>query len=113
MGTSVALAAELADANGCDALMIALADMPLVPTEHFAALAKVSMHPQEVLVSASKKVRMPPAIFGKDHFVSLSELQGEKGARDLLARGQVVECPPEWLIDIDTPDDLRKHGQAR
>jgi CTP:molybdopterin cytidylyltransferase MocA len=111
MGTSVALAAELADANSCDALLIALADMPMVPQSHFAELAALSMHPQDVIVSARGDARMPPAIFGKDHFAALSGLRGDRGARDLLARGKIVPCPPEWLVDIDTPEDLRRHGQ--
>lgn len=111
MGTSVALAAELADANSCDSLLIALADMPLVPQSHFAALAALSIHPEEVIVSARGDTRLPPAVFGKEHFVALSELRGDRGARDLLALGQIVPCPPEWLIDIDTPEDLAKHGQ--
>lgn len=111
MGSSVALAASLARQANCDALLIALADMPFVPQSHFEAL----LHEFEAgqLISASGKhgVPMPPAIFDAAYFIELEQSSGDKGARDLLARGQIVPCPPDWLVDIDTPEDLRKHGQ--
>ncbi len=109
--SSVRLGARLAAEAGCDALLVALADMPFVRAAHFGALVDLSGRPGEVLVSVCEDVRMPPAIFGSEHFTALSGLEGDRGARDLLASGQIVECPPEWLIDIDTPEDLRNHGQ--
>lgn len=112
LSASVVMAAELAEANRCDALLIALADMPLVSTGHFSALANLSTHGHDIFVSAWGDARMPPAIFGKDHFVTLSESEGDTGARDLLAAGTPVVCPPDWLIDIDTPEALQKYGQS-
>ncbi len=112
MGTSVALAARLARDAGCDALMIALADMPLVPREHFAALAEAVVDDTDIIVSATATTRQPPAIFACRHFPALALSHKDRGARDLLEQGRVLECPARWLIDIDTPDDLRKHGQA-
>lgn len=106
MGTSVALAAELAGAAQLDGLLIALADMPLVPREHFADLIAEANSSQDILVSTGDGARMPPALFGSDHFAILASLQGDKGARDFLALGRVVDCPAEWLLDIDTPTDL-------
>ena len=108
MGSSVAKAATLATNAECDALLIALADMPLVPSEHYHALVDAMHRGHEIVVSARGAVRMPPALFSHGHFAALSELDGDKGARELLAQGQVVECPPEWLIDIDTPEALRQ-----
>lgn len=108
MGTSVGLAAELAMAADLDALLIALADMPLVPREHFVALIDPVDNTRAVLVSASATQRMPPALFGRDHFAALGQLGGDQGARDLLGQGRVVACPPEWLIDIDTPEALAR-----
>lgn len=111
IGTSVALAAKLAKEARCDALMIALADMPLVPTSHFEAMLDEFEKGSILTVSRSKEANMPPAVFDAAYFVEMRDSAGDKGARELLASGQVVPCPPEWLIDIDTPQDLARHGQ--
>lgn len=106
MGTSVALAAQRAAASGLDGLLIALADMPLVPRAHFEAILAEAGSPGDILVSARGAARMPPALFGSRHFAALAKLCGDTGARELLAKGCVINCPPHWLADIDTPQDL-------
>ena len=110
MGTSVALAAQLALHECIDALAIVLADMPMVPTEHFVALIDAVADAEDIATSAIGDARMPPAVFGSAHFSILAEQSGDRGARGLLEQGKVVECPAGWLIDIDTPADLAKHG---
>lgn len=111
MGTSVALAAQAAQQETLDALAIVLADMPLVPGSHYEALVDAVRGPEEIAVSAIGAARMPPAVFGSAHFAELALLSGDRGARDILARGRVIACPPAWLADVDTPDDLARHGQ--
>ena len=115
MGTSVALAARLAQREGLDALAVMLADMPLVPPLHHAALIAAVSAPDDIATSARNGVLMPPAVFGCAHFETLAQLSGDKGARDLLAQGRVIECPDDCLIDIDTPEALERidatHGQ--
>lgn len=103
MGSSVALAARLAKQARCDGLLIALADMPLVPRAHFDALLDSDA---PIAVSSNGKVRMPPAMFDATFFDKLKQSSGDKGARDLIKQGHVISCPPEWLRDIDTRDDL-------
>ena len=49
---------------------------------------------------------MPPAIFPSGALDSLLELQGDAGARKLLADALLVEGDDQFLIDIDTPADL-------
>lgn len=112
MGTSVALAACLATEAKLDALIIALADMPLVPREHFAALIAELKRTCDIVGSASGGAHMPPAIFGSEFFAELAVFSGDQGARMLINESRAIRCPPEWLIDIDTPDMLRKYGQA-
>mgnify|MGYP000135558774 CR=1 FL=1 len=111
MGTSVALAARLAQRERLDALTVMLADMPLVPASHYEALIAAVTAPDDIATSARHEVRMPPAVFGCAHFGTLAQLSGDKGARDVLAQGRVIECPDECLIDIDTPEALANHGQ--
>ena len=110
MGTSVALAARLAMETRCTALLIALADMPFVPAEHFEALTLACTQSDDALCSISGEVRMPPAIFGEDHLPRLTALTADRGARALLADAQTLTCPPEWLVDIDTPEALARHA---
>lgn len=112
MGSSVALAATLAAKAECDALLIALADMPMVPTEHFAALIAASSGCGEVICSSNGEARMPPAIFGREHF-HLLHASGDEGARRSLGTARALDCPPGWLIDIDTVEALDQHGQAQ
>jgi CTP:molybdopterin cytidylyltransferase MocA len=108
MGTSVALAARLAQRAQLGALAIALADMPLVPARHYEALIDAVAAPEDIATSALREARMPPAVFGSAHFAELAQLGGDTGARGLLARGRIVPCPEEWLADIDTPDALAR-----
>ena len=48
-------------------------------------------------------------LFGRDHFITLSELSGDAGARGLLRRhppATLVLDDPGILQDIDVPSDL-------
>jgi CTP:molybdopterin cytidylyltransferase MocA len=108
MGTSVALAAGLAEEHGADLLLIALADMPLVPLAHFEALVAAARNrPEDALAATSTgTVRMPPACFGKARFASLAVLDGDEGARRLLSGAISVTCAADALVDVDVPDTL-------
>lgn len=106
-GTSVALAAAAAQQADLDGLLIALADMPLVPPAHFEALIEEWDASAPITVSAIGETRMPPALFASRYFKDLAASNGDQGARVLVAQGEVVPCPPEWLADIDTPEALK------
>lgn len=109
LGASVSLAATIALKSDCDALLIALADMPMVPPEHFSKLICASKD-AEIVASAIGARKMVPAVFGHQSLDSLVMLSGDRGARDLLKDARIVDCPPEWLVDIDTPNDLHRYG---
>lgn len=108
MGTSVALAALLSAHAKADALLIALADMPFVPRAHFEALIDAYRDPGDLIASSCGAVRTPPVIFGRDRINELTRLSGDNGARLLLKDAKTLECPSEWLEDIDTPEALRR-----
>lgn len=110
MGTSVALAALLAQKEGCSALLVALADMPLVPLVHLNALIDAVRTPEASVCSSDGHARMPPAIFGKKHFATLAGLAHDVGARSLLRDARKLSCAPEWLIDIDTPEAMARYA---
>lgn len=107
MGSSVALAARLAQEVGVTALLIALADMPLVPAAHFAGLLGQAL-PDALVASHNGVSPTPPAIFGSDHFGQLMLASGDTGARRLLAGAATLPCDPAWLVDIDDPSALAR-----
>jgi len=104
LGTSASLAARWAD--GCDALLIVLADMPLVSTETLRRLAAVR-GPAAVSHGGGKPGA--PACFPAALFPALSMLTGDSGAAQVLrglADVVLIETPAEELLDVDRPEDL-------
>ncbi len=105
MGTSVALAARLAQERGAEALLVMLADMPLVSPELLARLAEAGA-PSACAYGAEPgaPALIPAALFGE-----LAGLSGDMGAaRVLRGRGDVtlVHARAEELLDVDTPQAL-------
>lgn len=99
---------ELADA---DRVIVTLGDAPLVTP------AVVSM-----FVDAAPRTRAVyggrpghPVVLGRDEISALVSMRGDRGARDLLRGGPIVEvghlCSGR---DVDTPEDLEEvRGEAR
>lgn len=106
MGSSVALAGSLAATAGVERLIIALADMPLVPASHFAALLRHGQGPEALVASSDGQAPMPPALFGRRHFARLTQALGDSGARAMIADAQLVAVSADWLVDIDDPTTL-------
>lgn len=109
MGSSVALAAKLAQGAGLTALLIALADMPLVPAEHFAGLLECAA-PDALLASHNGVSPTPPAILGRNYLGQLAEAGGDTGARDLLLGAATLPCDARLLVDIDDPATLARYS---
>jgi molybdenum cofactor cytidylyltransferase len=108
MAHSIALGAAAARQSGADAVLIALADMPFVPTRHFERLL-AHHHGRATLVATSDGVRrMSPAVFGADWFALLETLSGDRGAQQLLGRAEIVVTEAENLLDVDRPEDLAR-----
>jgi molybdenum cofactor cytidylyltransferase len=105
---SIALGVEAAMKLGCDAIMVALADMPFIPQSHFAALMAAFSGSGSIIASQSGQAIMPPALFGQQHFEALAGLSGDQGARALLERAETISLPSGADIDIDTQDDLAR-----
>jgi molybdenum cofactor cytidylyltransferase len=103
---SLAIAVAAAKAAGARGVMVALADMPLVPESHVRAL--VDAFDGDRLASRSGAVTMPPALFGAQHFDALMALDGDRGAGALLQDAPFIPLPAGAEIDIDCPDDLAR-----
>jgi CTP:molybdopterin cytidylyltransferase MocA len=111
IGTSIAAAAR-AVAHTADALLLLLADQPLISREHLdALLAAWSGKSHDIVATAFAGVQGPPVLFPKGSFAALCELDGDAGARALLG-DPAYNVTTVWFdaaaIDIDTPDDLSR-----
>ncbi len=109
MGTSVALAAS-ALSPVADALLIVLADQPLVTAEHLTALVDAwSGDADEIVASGFDDAVGPPLLLPRKTFEELKRLDGDQGARALLRderfRLTVIESETA-AVDVDTPEDL-------
>ncbi len=106
LGTSVALAAKTAQDRKANALLILLADMPMVSAELLQSmLAKGA----PLCCRYPDGNPGPPALLPAQQFAQLNHLQGDVGARHMLnavPRMAFIEPTAALLTDIDTPDDL-------
>ena len=111
MGTSLAHAvAECRNANGW---IIALADMPSVRSATIATVVRNLESGLEIVAPAYQGRRGHPVGFAKSYAPRLLALDGDAGARDLLAaHGKeltLIECDdPGVLLDIDSRADLAR-----
>ncbi|WP_417264568.1 nucleotidyltransferase family protein [Celeribacter sp.] len=106
---SLRVGTEVAERAGAERLLIALADMPGVPSAHLETLLH-SGH-SDPAASFDGEKTLPPAVFPARYFAQLRALTGDRGAgaliRDLPAPQRFV-LPPDALVDIDTPEDLAR-----
>jgi molybdenum cofactor cytidylyltransferase len=97
----------------CDAVVITLADMPDLTHAHFdALLAAFDPAGDAVICRATAAGGQPgnPVLFARSLFGQLTGLQGDSGARALIAslpdRLRLVPTPGQGAItDLDTPED--------
>jgi molybdenum cofactor cytidylyltransferase len=108
MSNSVKLGVACAQAMGADAVMIALADMPRVTATHVFRLLDAADGVDAVVASSDGTKPCPPAVFGADQFPALLMLEGDEGARAMVASGKHVIAPAQELLDIDCPEDLER-----
>ncbi len=104
---SIALGVAALHSRDVDACLIALADMPFVPTAHFERLlAQFTKGGEDRIATRSCKRVQVPAIFGRSHFDSLLALTGDSGARALLRDAPSIPCEAALLADFDRPEDF-------
>lgn len=109
MGTSVALTVR-ALSPVADALLIVLADQPLVTAAHLGSLIDAwSGDDDEIVASRFDGVAGPPLLLPSDTFDELRSLSGDRGARALLNddrfRLTAIDCAAA-AIDVDVPEDI-------
>ena len=97
-------------AESANAILLMLADLPLVTTQHLDKLVKTwAESPQSIVASAFEDTLGPPIVFPRSDFAVLLELSGDRGARPVIDanrdRVQSIACE-EAAFDIDRPEDL-------
>jgi molybdenum cofactor cytidylyltransferase len=103
---SLALGLAAAIEAGAQAVMVALADMPLVPRSHIMAM--LAAFDGDRLASLGPGSPMPPALFGARHFAALAAMEGDRGAGALLRDAPALPLTADAALDIDRPEDLER-----
>jgi molybdenum cofactor cytidylyltransferase len=111
MGTSIALAGALLRPVA-DGMLILLADQPLIVESHLRQLqARWLQEPSGIVATRFGGVSGPPVIFPGRCIAALCELDGDRGAREILQR-EVSSCISirfeDAATDIDTREDLQR-----
>lgn len=109
IGTSISAAARHC-ADRADALIIALADQPLVTARHLSTLAdNWNGSSEQIVATKFSETLGPPVLFGRGYFDRLAVLTGDQGARDIIrsnAQAVIAVTFEPASIDIDTRADL-------
>lgn len=108
LGSSVRLGVECAMRQDAAAILIALADMPRVTAAHVYRLLDATDSPDAVVASSDGVQPRPPAVFGRNRFEELLNVEGDEGARAMIQAGRHVVTNAAELIDVDTPEDLER-----
>ena len=111
IGSSIA-AGVRATQHAADAVVVLLADQPLITPEHLAALIRTwTGSEMEIVATAYAGTAGVPALFASGCFESLLKLEGDQGARSLLSDSRFTVRKVEFedaAIDIDTADDFSR-----
>ncbi len=110
-GMSTSLRAGVqAVADSADAVLLMLADQPLVTEAHLDDLvAAWRASPASIIASHYADTLGPPAIFPRAYFAALCALSGDQGAKPLLeadAANVISVASDRAAIDVDRPEDL-------
>jgi len=111
MSTSIVRAVGALPATA-EAMLLVLADQPLVTADDLAVLvSEWQQHPGRIVCSRFDETLSPPVVFPSDRFAALESLRGDRGARGLLERHRqdvVAVDLPAAALDVDTPQDLER-----
>lgn len=112
MGTSIQAGVRAAAESGAEAVILMLADQPLVSSGFLDRLIDVHIASGQVIVSARYAGTVGvPVLFARQYFDSLQALLPSQGCKGLIlanpGNAYLVDCP-EAEFDIDTPEDYER-----
>jgi len=105
LGSSLALAAQAALDGGAPALLVLLADMPLVTPGYLRELAAT---PPPAATRQPDGHAGVPALLDRALLARAAELSGDRGAGPVLAEATLLEPPPGMLADVDESADVAR-----
>lgn len=113
LSRSIALGVLWARAQGCDAVLLAVADQPLLSEDSLSALLAAFYRTGRVACLEDESHRGNPAVFPASCFDELLALRGDRGAKGVLRAHEheltVVRCRfPGELADADEPKALER-----
>jgi len=112
-GLASSLRAGIQAADGFDAALICLGDMPLIHPEDLKRMMTAFIDHTSIVAPAKDGALGNPVLWGRAHFAELAALSGDRGARGLLEDNRdkivTVEVADESImLDADTPDALEQ-----
>jgi molybdenum cofactor cytidylyltransferase len=107
---SIRLGVERAEEQGASSVLFLLADQPWLNSEVIGRfLERVNGQTDAIISARYDGILGAPMMFGSDWFPQLKNLEGDQGARNLVAkeggRVEVIDWS-EGALDLDTPEDL-------
>lgn len=113
LGQSHTIQLGLEALGDMDAAMFLVADQPLLRRETVAALiAFYREEPKDIAALSHGGQRGNPVVFPGQYFPELIALEGDRGGGAVIRRHgeclRLLEAPAEELLDVDTPEELRK-----
>jgi molybdenum cofactor cytidylyltransferase len=108
-GMGKSLSHALSQVPHADGWIVALADMPFVHPDTVGKLAQALLDGADIAAPVHQGRRGNPVAFGTKHLPQLLTLDGDQGARSLLAVHPItlIEVNDAGVLrDIDTPADL-------
>jgi CTP:molybdopterin cytidylyltransferase MocA len=107
---SIRLGVERAEEQGASSVLFLLADQPWLNSEVIGRfLERINGQTDAIISARYDGILGAPMMFGSDWFPQLKNLEGDQGARNLVAkeggRVEVIDWS-EGALDLDTPEDL-------
>lgn len=111
-GMGASLAHGVSARRNADGWLVALADMPSIKGATIAAIVRELDAGRDLVAPAYKGQRGHPVGFGKRFGAQLATLDGDSGARDVIAAYEaeltLIECDDPGVVnDIDRLEDLK------
>lgn len=109
-GMGASLAAGIAAIGEHDGVVVALADMPWIAPETIARIADSVANGASIAAPSHRGRRGHPVGFAPSHRAALLALEGDSGAREIVAGSNdvvLIDVDDEGVLrDVDRPGDI-------
>ncbi|MGC4054864.1 MAG: nucleotidyltransferase family protein [Paludibaculum sp.] len=112
MGTSIQEGLHVTQSKGADAVVLFLADQPLIGADFLDELIDIHAKSGHPIVAARYAGTVGvPVLFARQYFDGLDALRPQQGCKGLILahaeEAHLVDCP-QAEFDIDTPEDYNR-----